>query len=306
MMIGHLYYGVLRSLGIATLARRLRQGALVLCYHNVVPAADGEPSFGDPGLHLSINRFTVQVEWLKDHYCVIPLRELVARLAAGRSLRGLAAITFDDAYAGALTLAWPLLRELGLPATMFIVAGAPGRGAPFWWDHPAIVKDDAPGTRRRRLFTLHGDRTLILNSAGAGEATALPATHLPAHWQALRRAGTAGAGLELGAHTLTHRTLTGMSDRDLQQEIEQSRDVIEDHVGMRPDSFSYPYGIWDARVLTATRRAGYRAAVTLEFGLNMPDTDPLALNRVNVPASISGAAFASWAAGLGPPGDSAA
>lgn len=303
-MLGDLYYGALRSLGIATLARRLRQGALVLCYHNVVPAPSGTPSFGDPGVHLGMDRFTAQVHWLKDHYRVIPLRELVARLAGGRSMRGLAALTFDDAYAGALTLAWPLLRELGLPATMFIVADAPGGGTPFWWDHPEIVKSAAPGTRTRRLFTLDGDRTLILTSEGAAETTDVPATHLPAQWRALRSAGN--AGLELGAHTLTHRTLTRLNDRDLRREIEHSRDTIAARTGIRPDSFSYPYGIWDARVLEMTRRAGYRAAVTLEFGLNDPDRNPLALNRVNVPASISSAAFASWAAGIRPPRASAA
>src|SRR5690349_445747 len=121
-MLGDLYYGTLRGLGITTLARHLRHGALVLCYHNVVAHAGGKPPSGDPGLHLPLDRFTPQVHWLKDHYSVISLRELVARLETGRSVRGLAAITFDDGYAGALTIAWPLLRTLGLPATMFIVA----------------------------------------------------------------------------------------------------------------------------------------------------------------------------------------
>jgi len=303
-MLGDLYYGALRGLGIATLARRLSQGALVLCYHNVVPATDGTPSLGDPGLHLSLDRFTAQVHWLKDHYRVIPLRELVTRLASGQSLRGTAALTFDDAYTGALTLAWPLLRELGLPATMFIVAEAPGRGTPFWWDHPAIVKAEAPGARTRRLLRLGGDQELIMNSEGAAKTTNLPATHLPAGWEALR--SQASAGLDLGAHTLTHRTLTQLNAGDLQHELEESRETTAERIGIRPDSFSYPYGIWDAAVLRATRRAGYRAAVTLEFGLNKPGTDPLALNRVNVPASISAAAFASWAAGIRPPRASAA
>lgn len=303
-MLGDLYYGALRGLGVTALARHLSQGALVLCYHNVVPAPNGKPSFGDPGLHLSLDRFRAQIHWLKDRYRVIPLRELVARLEGGQSMRGLAAITFDDAYTGALTLAWPLLRELGLPATMFIVAEAPAGRTPFWWDHPDIAKQGAASTRTRRLFDLRGDRGMILNSVGATEAVGLPATHMPAGWEALR--SQANGGLDLGAHTLTHRTLTRLGDRDLQRELEHPRDLIEERIGIRPDSFSYPYGIWDKRVLDATRRAGFAAAVTLEFGLNKPRTDPLALRRVNVPASISGAAFANWAAGMGPPRASAA
>lgn len=303
-MLGDLYYGTLRGLGITTLARHLRHGALVLCYHNVVSRANGTPTFGDPGLHLPLDRFTPQVQWLKDHYSVIPLRELVARLESGRSVRGLAAITFDDGYAGALTIAWPLLRKLGLPATMFIVADAPGRGTAFWWDHPVIVQADAPATRTRRLLTLGGDHRLIMAQEDAADTTDIPPTHLPSDWHILRR--DAQAGLDLGAHTLTHRTLTRLDDRDLRREIEESRDVIAEHTGVRPDSFSYPYGIWDPRVRDAVRRAGCSAAVTLDFGLNKPGTDPWALRRVNVPASISGAAFASWAAGMRPPRASAA
>ena len=303
-MLGDLYYGTLLGLGITTLARHLRHGALVLCYHNVVSRASGTPTSGDPGLHLPLDRFTLQVEWLKDHYSVIPLGELVARLEVGRSVRGLAAITFDDGYAGALTIAWPLLRKLGLPATMFIVADAPGRRTAFWWDHPAIVDADRPATRTRRLLMLGGDHRLIMAEEHAADTSDIPPTHRPSDWGILRR--EAQAGLDLGAHTLTHRTLTRLDDRDLQREIEASRDVIAERTGVRPDLFSYPYGIWDGGVRDAVRRAGYRAAVTLEFGLNKPGTDPWALRRVNVPASISGAAFASWAAGMRPPRASAA
>jgi peptidoglycan/xylan/chitin deacetylase (PgdA/CDA1 family) len=303
-MLGDLYYGTLRGLGITTLARRLQPGALVLCYHNVVARTNGEPAFGDPGLHLGLDRFTTQVQWLKAHYAVVPLRDLVTRLASGRPVRGLAAITFDDGYTGALTLAWPLLRKLGLPATMFVVGEAPGRSTAFWWDHPAIVDADTPVLRTGRLLALGGDHKLIMATAAAADTADIPATHLPGDWRLLKRA--ASDGLELGAHTLTHRTLTRLPDRDLRQEIEASRDVIEERGGVRPLAFSYPYGIWDRRVRGAVRQAGYLAAVTLDFGLNRRGTDPCALRRVNVPAAISVAAFASWAAGIRPPRANAA
>jgi peptidoglycan/xylan/chitin deacetylase (PgdA/CDA1 family) len=297
-MLGDLYYGTLHNTGITTLARRVRRGALVLCYHNVVPQTNGRPPFGDPGLHLPLELFTAQAHWLKDHYTVVPLRELVARIEAGRGVRGLAAITFDDGYAGAFTYAWPLLRKLGLPATMFIVAGAPSRPDVFWWDHPAVVRADPPGARDRRLLSLCGDRDDILKDAAAAAVPDVPVTHVPADWAVV--ATEAAAGLDLGAHTITHRTLTTLSDAELARELAAPCDIIREHTGVQPASFSYPYGIWDARARDAVRRAGYRAAVTLDYGLNQAGTDVCALRRINVPASISAPAFAGWTAGIRP------
>jgi len=303
-MLGDLFYSTLHKTGITTLARHLRQGALVLCYHNVVPNSAGPhtAAFGDRALHLPLDRFTAQVVWLKDHYLVVPLHDLVARLESGRPVRGLAAITFDDGYTGALTLAVPVLRKLGLPATLFIVADAPSQEVVFWWDHPAIARSNAgsAGARQYRLVALGGDRDRILRETSAGiTAAPPPPSHLPAEWSVVQQAAHSG-GIELGAHTLTHRTMTTLRDAELRHEIQASRDIIEERTGVRPESFSYPYGIWDARVRDAVRRMGYRAAVTLEFGLNTPGIDPCALRRVNVPSSISLPAFAGWAAGVRP------
>jgi peptidoglycan/xylan/chitin deacetylase (PgdA/CDA1 family) len=247
-----------------------------------------------------VERFTAQAHWLTDHYTVVPLRELVARIEAGSVVRGLAAITFDDGYVGAFTYAWPLLRDLGLPATMFIVAGVPSRPTVFWWDHPAVVHADSPGARERRLLSLCGDRDVIIKDAAAAEGPPpdMPVTHLPADWAVVTKA--AAAGLDLGAHTITHRTLTTLSDAELARELAAPRHIIRDHTGVQPVCFSYPYGIWDARVREAVRRAGYRAAVTLDYGLNPVGTDVCELRRINVPASISAPAFAAWAAGIRP------
>src|SRR5207245_14546 len=76
----------------------------------------------------------------------VPLGDLLARHRAGRSIRGLAAISFDDGYRGVLRHALPVLRQLGLPATVFVVAGALARTEPFWWDRLAGAADGgAPG-----------------------------------------------------------------------------------------------------------------------------------------------------------------
>ena len=134
-----LFYASLRMTGCIALARRVANGGLLLCYHNVV-ARRAAPSAGDPSLHMRVDRFREQVRWLAAAYEVVSLPEFLTRLAAAKPLRRVATITFDDAYAGVFMSALPVLRELGLPATVFVVARAAERREPFWWDHPGVQR----------------------------------------------------------------------------------------------------------------------------------------------------------------------
>ena len=261
----------------------------MLCYHNVVPSTAA--TVGDPAIHMPAERFERQMRWLSAHYSVVGLTEFVERLAAGRSMRSVAAVTFDDGYDGVFQHAVPILRRLGLPATLFIVTEA-GRRSGFWWDQPDIVST-ADGNRRREwLNRFRGDEAVICPRVSGH----LPASHLPAGWSTIRAA--IGDGISIGAHSVTHRSLPTLSDAELEQEVVTSRTVIHRATGTRPSFFAYPYGLWDVRVRSRIRLADYRAGFTLDPGLNRPFSDPCSLRRLNVPATISDAAFEAWTAGI--------
>src|SRR3989442_8275276 len=117
----------------------------------------------------------------------------------------------------------------------------------------------------------------------------LPRDLRPADWDTIAR--VADAGLTLGVPSATHRTLTELDHAELEREIFTSWETIRQRAGVRAECFAYPYGRWDARVRDVVRAAGYRGAVTLDYGLVRVDADPWALPRVNVPASISSRAF---------------
>ncbi len=290
-----LCYASLRATGAVALARRLRNGGLILCYHNVV-AEPLEPSVRDTGLHMPVERFREQVSWLAATYEVVPLAEFVARLTAARSLRQVATITFDDAYTGVFTRALPLLRALGLPATVFVVANAAERREPFWWDHAEGQRQLTPARRQLWLGALRGDGDTILRDLGVDGRTPLPDDYLPAGWGALTAA--ARAGVTLGVHSDTHRTLPHLADAELHRELVASRAVIRLRADADAEFFAYPYGLSDPRVRDAVRAAAYRAACTLDYGLAVPDDNRWALPRVNIPATIGPAAFQAWGAGL--------
>jgi peptidoglycan/xylan/chitin deacetylase (PgdA/CDA1 family) len=291
MTAASFYYGGLRALGVTAANRAWRNAGVILCYHNVLA---GSPRGGDPGLHMQLPTFERQVRWLSSRYDVVPLATFVARVRSGAALRGTAAITFDDGYRGVFEHALPCLRALGLTATVFVVPGAVGRRRSFWWDRPDIVAAAGPVQRDRWLGELGGDEDAIL--AGRGAAPAVDPAFWPADWPAIRAA--AADGFDIGVHSTTHRSLPGLDDAELHAEIVGSRAAIEREVGTRPNSFSYPYGRWNRRVARYVRESGYAGAVTLDGGLNGSGADVWSLGRVNVPASISDAAFEAWAAGL--------
>jgi len=295
LRLASLCYSALKVSGLTALARRVSTG-VVLCYHNVAAGTDAGHS-DRLGLHMPLPTFERQMRWLAGHYDVVPLAQLVDRVSRSESLRGLAAVTFDDGYGGVFEHAWPLLRDLGIPATVFVVADAPGRDEGFWWDDPDVLRAYSPTERQRWLTAFRGDgRRIVEALAPARGPWQAPPWCRPATWHVITEA--ARSGLQLGVHSATHRSLPALEEHDLQREVAESRDVIRRRTGVTPEFFAYPYGLWNDRVRRAVRLAGYRAAFTLEDGHVGAKVDAWALPRVNVPAGIEDAAFQAWTAGL--------
>lgn len=281
-----------RALGLDAVARRLRPGAVVLCYHNVVvDAAVG----ADKALHLPFEELREQLGWLAQRFHIVSLDELHARATQGRSLRGLAAVTFDDAYRGTITHGRAALRALGAPATVFVPTAAPGSGAPFWWDVLSSgVTAEAAG-RHEVLETLAGDSRAIL-AAHPTSAVSLHRDCLPATWEEIAAAQDDLFRFE--AHSVTHRNLPRLPDAELRAELTDAADVLERHLGRRPQWVAYPYGRWNATVAAATKSCGYRGGLTLDELDVTAQTVWHQAPRINVPAGITVDAFAAWMSGF--------
>ena len=300
MRLASLYYSALKVAGLTAIARRLSSGGVILCYHNIIAGTEAEAS-DSLGLHMPLATFSKQMRWLASTYQTVPLKELVSRVSNGGSLRGVAAVTFDDGYAGVFENAWPVLRDLGIPATVFVVAEAPGRDQRFWWDDPDVLRAYSPARRQDWLTTLRGDGAAIGDSLAPERRPPTPPAApwcRPATWPTISDA--ARSGLQLGVHSATHRSLPVLDELELQHEVVESREIITRRTGVTPEFFAYPYGLWNDRVRDAVRTAVYRAAFTLESGRHATTTDPWTLPRVSVPARIEDAAFHAWTAGLNP------
>jgi peptidoglycan/xylan/chitin deacetylase (PgdA/CDA1 family) len=142
-------------------------------------------------------------------------------------------ITFDDAFCSVHREAFPALRELGVPATLFVPTRFVTLGAPLSW----------PG-----IDHLDGD------PEWSGELQ-------PMSWHEIRE--VAEDGWEIGSHTVSHPWLPGLDEDTLRVELKESRETIEAEIGRPCTSLAYPYGGHDDRVVDAARAAGYGFACTL-------------------------------------------
>lgn len=287
-------YRAALGLGLDRWLRWRRAGGLVLCYHNVV--APGEVPPGDPALHLPLDAFESQLDFLQRHFAAIPLEELLARLRAGRSLRGTVAITFDDGYRGALRYALPAMRRRTIPAALFVTSVGARIGSTFWWDWPSPGVDaERPGLRDVLLNQCQGDAAQIAQRLELQPVEAMPSLQ-PARWSELREA--AGADVTFGSHSVSHRNLAALSDAEIDNELLTNIDDIERELGRRPVAVAYPYGSWSPRVAARAAAIGLQLGFTLDSRDVAASTSPLSVPRVNLPSSISQAAFALWASGL--------
>jgi peptidoglycan/xylan/chitin deacetylase (PgdA/CDA1 family) len=228
----------------------------------------------------------------------VTVSEGLARLAEGRPGRTVA-FSFDDGYADNVELVRPLLVEAGARATFFLTAGLIEERRAPWWDEVEhlLAATDRPsfelggrvfplGDRRARVAAV-GAAVAALRLAPAEQRTRLdeltarlgvtePATCRLATWEQCAR--LAEAGMEVGAHTLTHPYLTKLAPEAQRAEIAGSFDLIERRLGLRPRGFAYPGGDHDAASLAAAAAAGDWSVTTLA-GENDPATPPHRLRR---------------------------
>ena len=251
-LITALLYPVCLLLGL--LGRKTR--VPILMYHQIGRPL---PGAGPGGEAVSSGCFARQMLALRRAgYRVIPLGALARRpeQRPGTGPGRVAVLTFDDGLRGQMLHAVPVLERLGLPATFFLVAGAIGTERPL----PHLGADPSAGGRT-------------------------PAEWLPLSWDEARRLRE--RGFEIGSHALSHRSLGGLEPAEIETEVRLSKEILERRLGVRVETFAYPfgsraYGDFGPATRDLLRGAGYRAACTTVVGTNRPGSDALALRRLPV------------------------
>jgi peptidoglycan/xylan/chitin deacetylase (PgdA/CDA1 family) len=223
-------------------------------------------------------------------------------------------VTFDDGYEDFAEHAWPRLRRLGIPATLFVSTAYPGEpGRRFWWDrlsHALRTTDrrslevdgtvEDLGSETARLATFKRLRTLVKSTphepamvmvdAWCADLGGPDAPSGILDWAGLR--SLAAEGVTIAPHTRTHPLLTRVAGESLATEIDGSRVDLHRELGTVPPAFAYPSGAHDDTVVQAVGDLGFELAFTTLRGLvDLRRPDPLRLRRINVGGGTSLAAL---------------
>jgi peptidoglycan/xylan/chitin deacetylase (PgdA/CDA1 family) len=272
----------------------------ILIYHRVLARPD--PFFPDLP---DAAAFAQQLRTIARSYRIVPLP------AALRSLRdggtdlppNAAAITFDDGYADNAEVALPVLQSLGLHASFFV---SPGflNGGRMWNDTvyetlralPAGTHDldelgryvlgDAASRRQAsnavigRIKHLEQNERQARVDALARRAPALPQDLMMSDDQVRR---LHAAGMEIGAHTLTHPILAKLTRSAAQAEIGGSRRRLQELVQAPIDLFAYPNGKpaqdYAREHVDLVREEGFAAALSTAWGVAHAESDFFQLPR---------------------------
>ena len=285
------------SLGPAGAAeRRNREAVAVLSYHNIVPP--GERPVGDGSLHLPFDRFARHLDCLSERYDVVSLDRL-AEPADGTRPR--VAITFDDAYAGAVVAGLDELARRDLPATVFVSAGMLDR-ATFWWDRLAGPDGSlAPDIREHALWKLAGADDAVRAWA---RREGLVEQDLPEHATAATaaelRTVSGRPGITLGSHGWGHRNFAALDPDPLDEELTRPLEALATAYPASRPWVAYPYGLTTDTV-EARAAVAYELGFLVSGGLARPDTlrlRPRRLPRINVPAGLSASGLRMRVSGL--------
>ncbi len=263
----------------------------IVIFHRVLAAPD--PLFPD---EMDAERFDAICAWLAAWARVLPLDEAVERLAAGTLPSRALSITFDDGYADNHTVALPILRRHGLCATFFIATGSLDGGR-MWNDTviEAVRGCDAAALSLGDLQLAGIDRVDLSSLEARGQAARvlLGATkYMPAEARQsvaeriAERAGVAlpndlmmrsdqvramaDAGMQIGAHTVSHPILARLDDAAARNEMRRSKGELESLLGRPVRLFAYPNGKpgtdYLPRHAALAHEVGFRAAVSTAPG----------------------------------------
>lgn len=169
-------------------------------------------------------------------------------------------LTFDDGFADFYDTAYPLLRDHGFPATLFVSTAYIGRTSDW-------LGAEGEGGRR------------MLDWAQVCEL--------------------ASAGVEMGGHSHNHVQLDAVPDPVARAEIIRGKNELEDKTGRPVTSFAYPYGYHSRRVRAMVRTAGFKSACTVANCISGSGDDPFGLPRIWVRHETDVSRLAAILAGEG-------
>jgi peptidoglycan/xylan/chitin deacetylase (PgdA/CDA1 family) len=261
-----------------------------------------------------------QFAFLAKHCDVISASDLKDTLSGEpkRFARPPVVITIDDAYRDLYDIAYPLLRQYQFPATIFATSGFVDGRMWYWQDKLRHLLDETSQSElhgpvgehvlrltltnvsaRRRAWHVLADHCFGLSEAqcelfieqmsrdlNVPIPPSAPHSSAALSWRQIEE--MAACGIEVGAHTVSHRRLPTLSSAEALAEIVGCKLAIEDVLRRPARFFAYPFGShddWSPEVEEVVARTGFELAFVAYFDAEL-NANPLAIRRFGVASDM--------------------
>ena len=298
---------------------------LILTYHRVLPQDHPDLKFEQPGMYVTPQTFRLHMEELKKRFELLHLSDWIEASKKKQSLnKYCCAVTFDDGWLDNYEYAYPIIKELEIPVTVFVVSSYLGTRYSFW-----------PNRLSRLLGSLNEKQLSILINSKEGEWLKLldlvtddfirngldieKINQLIEHFKVYSEnelnkyidelesvfGGQVGSeavdlmsqgqleemvqsGLvRVGSHTCHHkRLLDDLSKNEVDIEVRQSKNDLQAMLNTLIELFCYPNGNYTDYSLSVVKN-NYAAACSTIKGWNTPRSDVMLLKRIGLHEDVS-------------------
>lgn len=300
---------------------RRQYPCIILLYHRIV---DDNTKYLDkgPGMHHHIRDFEQEIPYLKKHYQVLTMDEVVAQLKSGRGFdRPTVAITFDDGYRDNYTLAYPVLKKYKVPVTIYLTTSLIGTDERTWTDQiehaflqtdrDYFVMSEPSGEEKISIKTNEERRAIcievtsklksvpdmrrkelladIFENLGLNGGSPLKqGQRMMLSWDEVKE--MAANKITFGSHSHTHPILSKMPLEEAKEEILISKKFIEEQLGSEVKHFAYPNGRaedFSEELGEYCREIGFESVVAVIYGVNTSrDNNVGTLRRITATAPV--------------------
>jgi len=297
----------------------------VLAYHRVVDFDKESYPFDDDLVSASSSDFEFQVKYIKKYFNPITMEQLIKHVEHNLSLPKRALLlTFDDGFDDNYFAAFPILKKLDVPATIFVSTGFIDTEEIIWFDKlsalilafegSSIFLDELGKTyqlgndkasrcevvadilydikrisnnqRLSLLDNLNSQNVKVFENIDRGESRMM-------NWQQVREMND--SIISFGSHTVSHPILSKLNKTQLKYELVESKSVLEKELGSVVGSISYPDGNEEAfseSIIEQVKKADYKVAFSYIAGTNkFPLKDLYAIKRLHVEHYMSRSHF---------------
>jgi peptidoglycan/xylan/chitin deacetylase (PgdA/CDA1 family) len=192
-------------------------------------------------------------------------------------------ISFDDGFRDIYEYAYPIFKKYNIPFTIYLTTAFPEGKAEIWWiqleqlianNTTLVVQDQEYQCRtadeKRQLFNeliqqiyqSSDTPSRVFEQWFAGYQ--IDMDNLALTWDELAEMLSSGL-LTVGSHTQSHHMLTKIPTEEVRHELLESKNLIEQHLSISVNHFSYPHSAYNMDIANELRLIGYKSA-TLGYG----------------------------------------